>query len=263
MPNKPKRLSPSALRRYQTCPRQFLWGDLERRPRSPEGSPQLAVGNAVHAALERFFGVPEADRTMEILHRALRSVWPAHREQAGFANREEEAEWGRHALGLLDSFGSTFGMSGTPLARERWVRAVLTGITINTKLDRIDPAPGGGVEVIDYKTGRCRITAADLAEDPAIWVTVLATTHTLKKRVAAIRYLFLADATEVVWTPAGTDVKAEIIKLDALVREITNPANTFEATPGDHCRFCPFAPACPDRERVRIEDLVVAPEVPF
>ena len=263
MPRRPIRVSPTALRRYQACPQSFLWADLERRPREYDISPRLAVGNAVHAALERFFGLPEDDRTLDVLHRALRSVWPACRDRAGFQDRAEEAAWGRHALGLLDSFGSTFGLNGTPIARERWLRTWVSGIAISAKVDRLDLASSGGLEMIDYKTGRCRLRAADLASDPAAWIVLLAVPHTFKKRVAAVRYLFLADATEVVWSPTSADVKTAIHRLEQLVAEIVNPATTFEATPGDYCRLCPFAPVCPDRDRVRLEELVVSAEVPF
>jgi RecB family exonuclease len=266
MPNPtPARLSPTALRRYQTCPQQFLWADVERRPREFDSSPLLAVGNAVHHALERFFGLPEADRSLEVLHRALRAVWPAHRDAAGFQSRDEEAQWGRHALTLLASFASTFGMGGTPLERERWLRGKLkTGLVVQTKIDRIDPCPSSNaaVEVIDYKTGRCRITVDDLREEPAVWVSLLLARTTLKKRVSAVRYLYLGEATELKWQPNDLELKAAERKLEELATEI-QADTTHAATPGDHCRFCPFALVCPDRSRVKLNQLVVTSEVPF
>ena len=50
------RLSPSALDRFRACPKQFYLSDIERAPREAETSTVLMQGNAIHAALEKFYG---------------------------------------------------------------------------------------------------------------------------------------------------------------------------------------------------------------
>ncbi len=91
----PDRLSPAALGRYRSCPQSFYLSDVERLPRDEQPSPVLCQANAVHHALERFFGLPLLDRQPENLERALRSVWPSHRRPGAFLTREQERAYKR------------------------------------------------------------------------------------------------------------------------------------------------------------------------
>ena len=47
----PRKFSPSALRRYEECPKQFEFAYLLRPEVEEALSPHLVVGNAVHEAL--------------------------------------------------------------------------------------------------------------------------------------------------------------------------------------------------------------------
>ena len=256
----PPRLSPSAISRYRTCPRQFLYADLERVPQG-DSSPALVVGAAIHDALDRFYGLPLSERQAENLERALRAVWPKHKKPDSFASLDEEISFGRSALQMLGRFAETSDLDRVPLARERWVKLLLEGQEIYGKVDRIDEGRYGGVDLIDYKTGRFMLDERDLSREAAVQVYTLGAEATLRRQVERVRFVYLAHGSEVVWEPERDDVELLAERLRQTLAEMRSD-QLFEPAPGDQCRFCPFV--CDARGRVQLEELVVDPEeVPF
>lgn len=258
----PRRLSASALNRYRTCAKQFWFADIERAPTSREPSPQLAQANAIHHALERFYGLAPGLRSADTLERALRSVWTEHRKPGAFANRDEEAAYGVEAVTMLRRFAETTELGVVPLAREQWLTCRLeNGVVLAGKLDRIDRLEGG-LELIDYKTGRHQLDPDDLRRELAAAVYILLAEAACQLPVERVRYLYLRSGESVDWRPEREDVEGLRRELIALTGEIA-AREKWPAAPGPHCRWCPFALRCPERQRVELDELVPVEELPF
>jgi RecB family exonuclease len=258
----PKRISPSAIARYQACPRAAWFQYVAQVPRIERPSPKLMVGNAVHAALHLFFGLRPEDREppVEVLHRCLRAVWKRHRRPDTFATEHEEAQFGVQALWLLEQFAERFDTSVVPLARERWVSTRLpNGVELYGKVDRIDGevrvGAKGALTVIDYKTGRCRLDAEDVAKEYAAQTYLLAVEEEYAREVERVRYLYVAGL-DVTWEPEREDVEDVRERLVELTTRMYADRE-FEAKPGEHCGYCPFAHVCEDAGRVEPADLEV------
>jgi RecB family exonuclease len=256
------RLSASAIDRYRRCARRFWYQDVLRLRVEQEPSPVLAQGNAIHHALERFFGLPLESRSAANLHVALRAVWHLHRRKA-FASREEEAYYGRDALELLSGFAASYDLRVQPLAREQRVRFRFTGgLQLVGKIDRVDEASDEeSIEVVDFKTGRQLLESRDLPAEPATQVYVLAAEALFKRPVSKVRLIYLRGH-EVSWIPEREDVDELRERLLSVCAEITG-ANKFPALPGAHCDWCPYQLRCEDRQRVRLAELVVPEGLPF
>lgn len=256
------RISPSAINRWLTCPKQYRVYDLERTAPRAKPSPILVRANAVHHALERFFGLPDEDRVPENLERALRAVWPEHRRGA-FRSLDEEIEHGQAAIGMLRLFGESFDLHAVPLAREQWLTAELpSGVQVFGKVDRIDPLRGGGLELIDYKTGKPTLEPGDLKHEPAVWVYVAAAEAAYVDEVRRVRLIYMPAAADVVWEPEREDVKQLRKRLILTVREIEN-ATAFPAQPGPACNWCAIRLRCRERTQVSLEELVPVEGPPF
>lgn len=265
----PRRISPSAIDRYRRCPRAVWFQYVAKVPRRERPSPVLVVGNAVHAALDRFFGLPLADRepSASVLHRCLRSVWAVHRKPDSFVTVEEERDYGRQALGLLDNFSAHFDCSAVPLARERWVSTRLTnGVELFGKVDRVDgrvgPGEKGRLTVVDYKTGLWVIDDEDLHDEPAAQTYLLAAEDEYVREVERVRFIYLASGADTRWDPEREDVDAARDKLLAVTRQMYTD-QVFEARPGEQCSRCPYAHVCPDAGRVELDSLEVPDDVAF
>lgn len=260
----PVRLSAKAIERYRACPKQFWFAHIERAPSDQEPSPQLAQGNAVHAALERLMGLQPVElRSPATAERALRSVWPAHRRPGSFASRDEEAAYGLEAVGMVRRFAERPEIVVEPLAREQWLTTRLeNGAVLNGKLDRIDRLDAGSLGLVDYKTGRKQVDADDLAQETATIVYLLLAEAAYQLPVERVRYQYVRSGESVDWYPERDDVDELRGRLLALTSEMIE-RHEWPADPGAHCRWCQFALRCPDRKRVELDSLVPAEELPF
>jgi putative RecB family exonuclease len=261
-PKPPRRLSPSALAMYEACPKAFEYQYVLKETGEDRPSPVLVIGNACHHALSLLFGLPVEDRSVEVLHQALRSVWPQYVKADAFFDRDEEIDAGRDALALLSEFWNTQDCSIKPRMREDWVSCALpNGLRVFGRVDRIDDVEGG-IAVIDYKTGKRAVTAKELPQTPAAKVYALAAQERFRLPVVEVRLVYLALGKTVVWRPTPQDLEQARRDLVQLTDSV-HAAEVFAAKPGDACRFCAFASVCEDKDRVRLEDLIVSQEVGF
>lgn len=251
----PSRLSPTALEAYEACPRQFAYRYVERVEGRDRPGPALVVGSAIHEALQLFFGLPVEDRTPENLERALRHVWPAHRQDEAFADQAEEAAAGRGAISVLRGWAERAELDAEPLCREEWVRVRLGGQEWFGKVDRIDRRPDGGLVVIDYKTGRRAINPSELPTRAA-QIYTLAVEEQLGEPVSEFRLDYLALGRTVSWEVDDAARAAAREELSARGSEIQG-RDSFPARPGRACDWCAFAEICPDRGRVSLDQLSV------
>lgn len=273
----PRRLSPTAIDRYRECPKAAWFQYVAKVGCNQPDNPHFALGNAVHAALERFYGLDQRYRTRELLEQCLRAVWARHRGRA-FRSRDEEADYGRQGLRMLGVYWNRFDMSAVPLARERWFSVRLdNGVEIYCKADRVDgslPDPAerangarGELEVVDYKTSRLwDLAPEDLPGETAAQAYAVAVSDAYSKRglrVTRLSYVFLAEDCEVVpWHLEDGDIDAARQCLIDQTTEILEDRD-FHANPGEHCSRCRFADICPEAGHVEPAELVVPEGMPF
>jgi RecB family exonuclease len=276
---RPAVLSPSAIDRYRVCPRQFLLVDLERRRQRETPSESLVIANAVHEALELFFGLEPAERDPALLELALRHVWPKHRRGIVFLSREHEAAVGRKALDLVQRYPAAFETSVAQVARETRVSLqVSPGVVVAGRVDRVelvgDPdvtdmassssegVAGGTIEVIDYKTGSRVPDEQELLWDPAVQVYVLGAARRFGRAVSAVRMQYLVRGEEVRIDVDDSIVEVLDRRLRSIVAELRSDAE-FEPRVDAHCTWCPVAEHCDARSQVRPEDLQPVIGMPF
>lgn len=263
----PRRLAPSLIARYRGCPRAVAF-ELTQ-PKAPfKTTPALMLGNAVHDALRKFFGLRVAERQLAVLEDCLRSAWPRHRQQGLFADRDEEGYWGLQGLALLRTFWQRFDTQAVPLLRERWLSMRLkNGVELYSKIDRIDGARRPSSEplrIIDYKTGRYTPDPEDLVHEPAAQAQVVLAQAHYKRPVEAFSELHLAgEGAEIRWCTEAEDIaKATELLLAVTTQMISD--KVFEARPSEQlCARCPWADICPDAGRVELDEIVVPEHFPF
>jgi len=115
------------------------------------------------------------------------------------------------------------------------------------RVDRVDRLPGGGHELIDYKTGRPR-SAAALREDVQLSLYAIAAREAWGLDASEQSYLYVLD-DEKVRVPSDEIDAAWIADT---VGEVAGGilAQDFEPTPSHAaCSMCDFRIACPASER--------------
>jgi RecB family exonuclease len=263
----PRKFSPTALGMYEKCPKQFEFAYLLRPEIEEALSPHLVLGNAVHAALAFVYRLPVEQRTETALHQALRHHWALipDRDQA-FLDQDEERSWGLRALDSLSDYARRNDLRIRPLLVEDWIEARLpTGRTICGRVDRVDRARGEdpGIEVIDYKTGRCRMDDADVSNLISARLYALAATRTFPEPVIKVRFVFVTEGVERTWKLENEDLAAIEDQLVELTEQVESD-ELFEARPERmRCRWCKFAALCPAMDKASLEELGAAGKAAF
>jgi RecB family exonuclease len=266
----PRRLSPSALEKFVGCPKAFAYQYIEKAEGEDRPSPILVIGNAVHGALDKFFGLPAQPdvRTLANLHLALRAVWPQHRNDEAFLDSLEEADAGRSALQMLSEYAERQpeDLLATPREREGWARLRLGDYNLFGRLDRIDVLDNGQVVIRDWKTGRRALTAKQVPENLAAQIYCLSVADKFRGAPLTFRLEYLALGRTVNWSPSPeqlSEAKVRLLEMIDGIQDLDYDGGEFVATPGPACQYCNHAHICPDKNRVSLDSLVVSDEVPF
>ena len=133
------------------------------------------------------------------------------------------------------------------------------------KADRIDRArgPNPGIEVVDYKTGRCWIGDDEVRELISAKLYALAATRTFHEPVVRVRFVYVTEGTERSWSPEGDDLAAIEDELVELTEQVASD-QLFEPRPAQmRCRWCKFAALCPAMDQASLEDLAAAGDAVF
>src|SRR5581483_2445703 len=219
----------------------------------------LIVGNAVHDALALFYRLPVEERSEAILHQALRACWGQIPDRRlAFLDEQEERSWGLRTLDALSDYARSYDLEIRTLIVEDWIEATLPNLRrVCGRSDRIDRAPGPepGIEVIDYKTGQCRIGDEDVSELISARVYALAASRTLHRPVVRVRFIYVGEGVERSWNPQPGDLATIEDELATLTDQV-DATEVFEPRPAQmRCRWCPFASLCPAMDNASLGEL--------
>ena len=162
-PAEPTWASYSSLSTYDACPRRYAFRHVERVPVAEAPCLPFQFGRAAHA-FEAF--------TRERRERPVRGEAPPAREDLGnlfdaawlpdaFPETTTDEAFHRRVAGLLDRFwDGELATASEAIGEELEFDLALdpgdgaAPVRIVGFIDRVDRLPSGGIEVIDYKTGR-------------------------------------------------------------------------------------------------------------
>ena len=272
--------SHSSMSTYEACPRRYALRYVERLP--GEVSPgQFAFGNAIHKAFEIFIrqriqvraeGAPEPG--LDLLQRACEQVL----ERAGL----EPGELARarvRAASVLERFLEREASSlSTPVAAELGFGvdvAVAAEVAAEAPaevpaeapaetstfrfvgyVDRVDRAPDGSTEVLDYKTGRAR-GQVDVDADRQLTAYAYACARGALRDPRTGETLPPASRLCLYFADSGMEVSTGRTpeQLAAFERDLAAMAGRarrreFDPRPGSwRCRWCEYRNLCPDARR--------------
>ena len=239
------KLSPYAIGIFEQCPRRYRYQYVERliqKYRRPW--PWLTMGANVHAALAQFLSVvPVAERTPATIEKLLRDKW--RRSRQGFADAEQEREYGERALAQLRWFATTQPVDVRPLMIERFHEApVGEKLVLRGKIDRVDRDEDGSLHVIDYKTGK-------VPENPDTFQLLqyaVILPRILDRPVTRASYLYLGGSEWRTFPIDPDDVDRTVGAVLSIAGRIERETE-YPVIVGRLCRYCDFLDLCePGRE---------------
>jgi RecB family exonuclease len=232
-------LSYSSISAYEACPAKYRFQYEERVPTAP--SPALSFGESLHRALHRFHDrpVPVAP-SREELWAMLNDVWVSE----GYEGPAEERRYHDHAREVLARYHRENAQSyRIPAALEFRFRIEIEGVTVAGTIDRMDRLPGGGYEIVDYKTNRRLPPRAVVERDLQLSIYALAARETWGIDPERLTLYYLLPGERMTTERSRLD-------LDRLRRRIATVAERigtgrFEPRENPLCRWCDFQSLCP------------------
>ncbi|MGH2557036.1 MAG: RecB family exonuclease [Actinomycetota bacterium] len=233
------KLSYSSISTYETCPAKYKFQYEDRLPTT--SSPALSFGDALHRTLHRFHDrpVPVAP-SLDELHEMLEDEWV----EEGYRDPGEEALYRDHARQILTEYHRTNADSfRIPAALEFRFTIEIEGVHLSGVIDRMDRMPGGGYEIIDYKTSRRLPPKAVVDRDLQLSVYYLAAKEIwgIEPERLTLYYLLPGERMSTFRTAADAD---ELRRRIATVAERI-AAGKFEPRPNPLCDWCDFQHVCP------------------
>ncbi len=243
------RLSYSSIDTYETCPAKFKFAYEDRLPRHP--SPALSFGDSLHRALQCFHNrpVPVPPAREELLE-MLDAVWVSD----GYRDASEERTYRDHARQVLVQYHvENAEQYRIPVALEFRFTIEIEGVQVNGMIDRMDRLPGGGYEIIDYKTNRRLPPLSRVERDLQLSIYHLAAREVwgIDPERLTLYYLLPGQRMTTSRTPADVDeLRARIATVAERIA-----AGKFEPRENPLCDWCDYQALCPIfRHRFERED---------
>jgi CRISPR/Cas system-associated exonuclease Cas4 (RecB family) len=185
-------------------------------------------------------------RTYENLAKLFRRNW----QREGFTSLEEEIEWGKKGLKVLEIFYHAEDHSITPLALEKNLEAKYDEIILCGRVDRIDSLTKNKVRIVDYKTGKDELDKDQAALAATIHKFVVETR--LKKEVVEVIHYYLESGCKYQVLPPSDRVKEMLTEVVKIAHKIEN-TKEFLPQVSPLCQWCDFVEICPESTNFKTE----------
>lgn len=239
-------LSPSKISTFLACPTKYYWTYQDKRGRwYLRSKSYFSFGTSLHQVLQRFHD--SDDRGVTTVHEAVASL-EENWVEAGYANHDEMMQELAEGKAMLEAHIERWQrepVTAKTIAVEKLYRRDLGPFELIGRIDRLDEHEDGTLEIIDYKSGRQTVTAADVADDLAmgIYQLILQEHFPGRRIVASIVALRSGEKA----TASLTDEALEEFKLLTieLGQKILNRCwESEEPLSKSLCRNCDFQALC-------------------
>jgi DNA helicase-2/ATP-dependent DNA helicase PcrA len=238
-------LSATDIELYRTCPLKYKFARVFGIPQ--ETTINQRFGIVIHQVLERYHAQQasgEADAgSLERLMALFAAAW----RRAGFGESDDELQFREKAIEALRRYHAREVASGS---QPRWVERKfdfrIGPHHLRGRVDRVDQLPGGGYELIDYKTGDPK-RPRELESDVQLAIYRLAAREAWRLEGAAGSYWYVLADEKVAVGGSPDDLE----RVEGVVLEVGEGilGQDFEPKPSPEiCSWCDFRLICPASE---------------
>jgi DNA helicase-2/ATP-dependent DNA helicase PcrA len=232
-------LSASDIETYRGCPLRYKFARVLRIP--SESTLHQRFGIVVHQVLERYHAADAG--TLPELMELLDTAW----QRGGFGESEPERRLREKADSALRRYHERLREEpAEPVWFERSFSFNLGPHQLRGRVDRVDRLPGGGYELIDYKTSRPK-TALQLGQDVQLSLYALAAREAWQLESPRQAYYYVLDDRKVP-VPGGREEQWLTDTVEQVAAGILG--QEFEPTPSHAaCSLCDYRILCPAAEK--------------
>lgn len=242
----PPKFSFTQLQAFEKCPLQYRFAHILRIPTS--GSHTFSYGQSVHNTLRDFF--QEIMKGKKVSEKDLLAMLENNWQDDFYESKSHERKrYGIAKKALKGFYKKVKEEDPQALYIEKGFNMKLGKYVLRGAIDRVDKMPGGGVEIIDYKTGDSKKGERDIKKPVQLLLYALAADQVLGLRADKLTLYYIDDNKAFSlprdkFEPKLADIKSKTLET---FEEIMD--SDFEATPSSHaCSYCDFKMICPYRK---------------
>lgn len=249
----PPYLSPSSASTFNSCQRRWKFRYIDRLP-DPAGEAAIA-GTFAHRVLELLMEEPGDKRTTDRAREIARDVWPETAEHEDFLSLGLDDQEQRRFRWLAWTAIEGLWRLENPatidvVANEQKMDTHLGDVPFRGIVDRLERESSDfatGLVVSDYKSGRAPSRRYADARLEQVLLYAAAVEAETGERPQAARLLYLGQCiietkvTNELLSAAVSALGETWVNLNSAVEQ-----ETYEASPGPLCGWCPYAGECPE-----------------
>jgi DNA helicase II / ATP-dependent DNA helicase PcrA len=243
------RLSATAVETYELCPLQFKFEREWKLSRQVHAAMQY--GAAMHRVLRTYYDSERLGRT-----KSDEELIKLFQDDEGMAAIQDDYQRGlymKQGLEQLKDFlaGARSLPSLDVLHTEEWFDLQIAGTKVAGRIDRVDRAADGSVNIVDYKTGKAR-SQEDADESLQLSIYTMAAREKWGYQVGSLVFHNLEGNVPIISKRTDFQLGEARERILAAARGIA--AGNFEPKAGFYCNYCAFRGLCPSQEK-RIPNL--------
>ena len=243
--------SPSKLLAWLDCPRRYRMQYLDKpRPAARAPRAHTSVGVATHKALRDFWDLAPGGRTPTAVERLVRQSWI----DVGFRDPEQSADWLQLTTRRVTDYLRGVDRDRQPLGVERTVSLRTGTLAVTGRLDRLDDRDGELV-VVDYKTGRARLTGGDARPSLPLALYAVAVAGMFRRPCERVELHHLPTGEVLAHEHSpetlqrkvaeAESIASDLRRADAVYAELGVESPLFEPQVSPICMWCDFRAHCP------------------
>lgn len=151
-------ISYTSLKDFNKCPRAYFLKNIYRNPKTgfrlQIASPHLTLGSTVHDAIKWYLQM-SGQITKEQLIAKYRNFWLRFRgKKGGFADLEEEAEFGKRGMKMLNNFWENAKILEIEVLTIDFPKYnLIEDVVLTGNFDFVGLRDDGSLHLLDFKTG--------------------------------------------------------------------------------------------------------------
>lgn len=238
----PDHFSFSQLAAFDQCPLQYKFAHILKIPVS--GKMVFSYGKSLHNTLERFVrDFFEKKRKLKYLLKIYESEWIDDWYYSK-KQRKEYYEKGKEVLqnfyeSFIEEKPQIFSRDGKPFLEKKFNLKV-GEYDITGKIDRVDKVRGG-VELIDYKTGKVK-DKLKKENKKQLLIYEIAAQEVFDLKVKKLTFYYLDGNKKLSFIGSKEDLRQERENIIQEIKEIKK--KIFKPQPNWNCRYCDFKDIC-------------------
>ena len=235
-----QKFSFSQMETFRYCPLKYLYAYVYRIP--TRATPQMLFGIDLHDCLEGFYAQVMEGQVLpleELLSRFRRLHAPAR-----YGEPQQDEEYRKLGERILtDYYRKHEGAFKPPVFVEKPFSLQMGEVLLQGVVDRADPLEGGGVEIVDYKSGKSK-EKATAEEQLQLRLYALAAKEVFHLEPRRISFYYLRDNSVLSFEPAPEvleQTKERVLELIGRIR-----SSDFSPDPSKvKCQWCDYRRLCP------------------